>query len=69
MTLLDVLLVLAAVVVVPLTLPLVREGTDARPWIAAGALTAPSLLLERGSPAAVILALPWLALAASPSSN
>lgn len=63
MTLIDVLLVLAAIVVVPLALPLLLPGIETRPWIAAGALTVPSLLLERGSPAAVALALPWAAVA------
>jgi len=64
MSLIDVLLVLAAAVVVPLALPLLMDGVDVRPWIATGALTAPSLLLDRGGAAAVALAAPWLALAA-----
>ena len=65
MTLIDALLVLAAVVVVPLALPLLLGVVDVRPWVAAGALTLPALLLPRGSVAAVVLAVPWLGLAAA----
>ena len=65
MTLLDGLLVLAATVVVPLAIPLVAPRTAVRLWVAVGALTLPSLLLERGHAAAVLLAVPWLAVAAA----
>lgn len=63
MTLIDGVLVLAAVVVVPLALPLLIDRVDVRLWLAAGALTAPALLLPRGSVGAVALALPWAVVA------
>lgn len=65
MTLIDGLLVLAAVVVVPLALPLLVDRIDLRPWLGAGMLTAPALLFSQGSPAAVALALPWAAVASA----
>jgi hypothetical protein len=60
----DVLLVLAAVVVIPLALPLLLDDVDVRRWVVAGALTAPALALPRHSVGAVALALPWAGLAA-----
>ena len=63
MTLIDAVVVLAAVVVVPLALPLLIPWTDVRLWVGAGVLTVPSFLLPRGSPGAVALAVPWAVLA------
>ena len=63
MTLIDGVLVLAAVVVVPLALPLLVDRIDVRPWLVAGGLTAPALLFPQGSVGAVALALPWAVVA------
>lgn len=63
MTLIDVIVVLAAVVVVPLALPLLTPKADVRLWVGAGLLIVPSFLLPRGSAGAIVLTLPWAFLA------